>query len=111
MSASTPDPFAPTADTERYLPRAASEAALAELEGALRDGATRILLHGPPGIGKTLLMHVLAKRSLSHFRLAEASYPALPPGDLCRWARAIESARCSYSSMTPTPSHLRRPPT
>jgi MSHA biogenesis protein MshM len=85
VSDSTPDPFAPTADIERYLPRAASELALAQLEGALRDGATRILLHGPPGIGKTLLMRVLEKRAVASFRLAEATYPALPPADLWSW--------------------------
>jgi type II secretory pathway predicted ATPase ExeA len=85
VSESTPAPFAPTADTERYLPRAASERALTELESALRDGATRILLHGPPGIGKTLLVRVLEQRAASSFRLAEATYPALPSADLCSW--------------------------
>jgi general secretion pathway protein A len=85
MSESPSDPFAPIADTERYLPRPASERVLTQLEGALRDGATRVLLHGPPGIGKTLLMRVLEKRAPVSFRVAEASYPALPPADLCRW--------------------------
>lgn len=84
MSASERDPFAPTADPERYVRRAASERALAELERALAEGATRILLHGPPGIGKTLLVRLLATRATS-FRLAEASYPALAPADLCDW--------------------------
>jgi type II secretory pathway predicted ATPase ExeA len=85
VSESARDPFPPTADSDRYVPRAASERALAELRRALGDGATRILLHGPPGIGKTLLARVLQTRSGPDFRFAEASYPALPLTDLCAW--------------------------
>ena len=68
MSEGRRDPFAPTADPERYQPRAASERALAELEQALRNGEVRILLQGPPGIGKTLLVRVLEARVAAGFR-------------------------------------------
>ena len=56
------NPFVQSGDARRYLPRPACEAALAELERALRAGALATLLAGPAGIGKSLLLRVLAHR-------------------------------------------------
>lgn len=80
------DPFSLTANPERYVPRAASERALAELSAAVERGEGAVVLLGPPGIGKTLLLRVLAERLSPRFRTAYLPYPALPPPAACRWA-------------------------
>ena len=72
------DPFAMLTDPDAYLPRPASEQALDELERAVLLHESPVALFGPPGIGKTLLLRVLARRLQGSFRavkpLLEFSY-------------------------------------
>lgn len=80
------DPFPMTADPDAYLGRAASERALAALERAVLEGAGLAAVTGPPGLGKTLLLRVLAQRLAGQARCAYLPYSALPPEGLCAWA-------------------------
>ena len=80
------DPFGVTADPAAYIPRLATERALAALERGIEEGAGPILLCGPAGLGKTLLLHVLAQRLEPRLRTVVLSYAALPPAELCLWA-------------------------
>lgn len=72
--------LAEAADRRRYVPLETSERTLSVLAANLRAGRSPVLLTGPSGIGKTLLLHVLAEREqsgLQRVRLAE-SLPAAP---------------------------------
>ncbi len=80
------DPFALLADPDLYVERPATERALDELERGVLLGEAPVALFGPPGMGKTLLLRVLAKRLAGSFRAAYLPYPLLAPRDLCRWA-------------------------
>ena len=77
------DPFALTCDALRYVPRPASEAALAGLEAALASGRS-CALSGPPGIGKTELLRVLEARLAERVRSVWVPYGALEPADFLR---------------------------
>lgn len=79
------DPFAPTADPAAYIPREATERALAQLEHGFRHGQRVQVLSGPPGAGKTLLAHVLAERLAGDFRALYLPYASLAFGELCGW--------------------------
>jgi type II secretory pathway predicted ATPase ExeA len=79
------DPFAPTADPAAYIPREVTEKALAQLEHGVRHGRRVQVLSGPPGVGKTLLVHVLAERLAGDFRTLYLPYASLDFGELCRW--------------------------
>lgn len=83
MSLPTPDPFGMTADPETYMPRAATERALAELERALLAGEFPVVLTGPPGIGKTLLLRVVQRRLTGRVRCIYIAYAALAPTEFC----------------------------
>jgi type II secretory pathway predicted ATPase ExeA len=79
------DPFASTADAASYLPREATEKALARLEDGFRRGRRVQVLSGPPGLGKTLLLHVLAARLEGEMRSVYLPYASLSWLDLCAW--------------------------
>lgn len=81
-----PDPFALTANLAAYVPRAATERALAELEGAIRTGRNPAALTGPPGLGKTLLLHLVAARLGRELHPVYLPYGALPPYELAALA-------------------------
>ncbi len=83
--ASARDPFASTADAQSYIPREATESALGDLASFLRVGATQIVLRGVPGLGKSLLLKVLAARLEGAMRVVEVPYPSLPPEEIARW--------------------------
>ena len=83
------DPFAVTCDPRLYVPRPASEAALARLEASVDAGAHCCVLSGPPGIGKTLLLRVLATRLAAEVRSVFLPYAALGLDDLCRWVLGL----------------------
>ena len=85
----TPDPFGMTADPEIYMPRAATERALAELERALLAGEFPVALTGPAGIGKTLLLRVAERRLAGRVRCVYVAYGALSPAELCSWVLGL----------------------
>lgn len=76
------DPFALTSDPAAYVARPACEEALAELEDRVRSGPI-VALSGPPGIGKTLLLRVLAQRLAGSLRCVYIPYGALEFRELC----------------------------
>jgi hypothetical protein len=84
-----PDPFAPTSDPRAYVPREATERALRRLEEGLRSGRRVQVLSGPSGIGKTLLLHVLAERLDEEFRCLYLPYVALSWQELCTWVLGL----------------------
>src|SRR5262245_24438306 len=79
------DPFGLTPDTGAYVPRAATEEVLEELLAALRAGPEPVALLGPPGSGKTLLLHLLAERAAPALRGIYLPNAALAPEELCTW--------------------------
>jgi len=82
---SSPDPFADTPNPAFYVPRDASDRALGELlEAASRPDRPAALL-APPGLGKTLLLHLLAARLPPALRAVYVPNPVLAPAELCAW--------------------------
>ena len=79
------DPFPITADPASYQPREATESALQRLEDGFRRGRRVQVLSGPPGLGKTLLLHVLAARLDRDFKTLYLPYVSLAWQDLCAW--------------------------
>jgi len=65
------------------MPRAATERALAELELAMLGGELPVVLTGPPGIGKTLLLRVAERRLAGRLHCVYLAYAALPATELC----------------------------
>jgi AAA domain-containing protein len=63
----TVDPLAPGSDHRLYVPTESGEATLDTLGVGLRMGCSPILVSGPSGIGKTLLLSVLAEREWRSF--------------------------------------------
>lgn len=93
------DPFAPTAHPRAYVPRAATEAALAALASAARSGGSPAALVGPIGMGKTLLLHVLAERLGRELRYVILPHASLSLAELACWALARLGARQSRESV------------
>ena len=81
-----PDPFGPTANPAAYVPCEATEAALFELVQTVRSERRAAAISGPPGLGKTLLLHLLADCLSPRLRFVYIPYAALPPQELCIWA-------------------------
>jgi type II secretory pathway predicted ATPase ExeA len=82
----TPEPFGFTANPATYIPREATERALSQLLDASRGPEWITALTGPPGIGKSLLLHLLATRLEDELHPVFLSYGALTPEDLCAYA-------------------------
>ena len=87
--AALPDPFGLTADPDSYVPRDATERALGALVKTLRDGRRPAALIGPPGLGKTLLLHLAGQRLNDRLRSVYLPYAALPLDELCAWALSL----------------------
>jgi hypothetical protein len=85
----TRDPFAITPDPNVYVPRAATEFARKELLRCACNPAKTAALIGPPGLGKTLLLHLLAKEAPEDLQTVYLPYAALPPEELCGWALGL----------------------
>lgn len=81
------DPFGVTSDTRLYVPRPASEAALAALRDGFAAGRRVLVLSGPAGLGKTMLLHVFAE-SLTGARWVHVPYSALAFEELAHWILA-----------------------
>jgi general secretion pathway protein A len=80
------DPFPTTADPAAYVPRPATERVLADLACRVLASPAPLALTGPIGLGKTLLLRVLAGRLDGGAQAVYLPYPALPPEGLCAWA-------------------------
>jgi general secretion pathway protein A len=87
------EPFGVTADPAAYVPRDATEDALAALARALEAGNGLAALHGPPGIGKSLLLRVLARRVAARLQTVFLPYGALEAGELFAWALGLLDLR------------------
>ncbi len=85
MRAAATDPFADRPDPALYVPREASERALAELLACAGEPDRPAALLAGPGLGKTLLLHLLAMRLPAGLRGVYVPNPALAPADLCAW--------------------------
>jgi type II secretory pathway predicted ATPase ExeA len=82
----TRDPFAITPDPEVYVPRVATETAREQLLRSACNSEKTTALIGPPGLGKTLLLHLLAREVPEDVQTVYLPYAALPPAELCDWA-------------------------
>jgi DNA polymerase III delta prime subunit len=80
------DPLSGHADPRLYVPLDTSERAMAELSACLKRGQSPLLLTGPSGVGKTLLLRALAEREWKSFPRVRFS-PLLPlePEELSEW--------------------------
>jgi len=80
------EPFALTTSPAVYLPRPDTERALDELEEWVENDTTSsIWITGPPGMGKTLLLRVLADRLTDRRLCVYVLYPVLHPKQLATW--------------------------
>ena len=80
--------FALTSDPAAYVPSAERERALEQMTAALEAGAIPCL-EGPTGIGKTLLLQVLARRLGDRFEPIYMPYPMLSAPELCQFALGL----------------------
>ncbi|MCH7645065.1 MAG: AAA family ATPase [Myxococcales bacterium] len=89
----TRDPFGITPDPSVYVPRAATETARKELLRSACNPAKTTALIGPPGLGKTLLLHLLAEDAPEDIKTVYLPYATLPPEELCASAlRLLDSS-------------------
>jgi type II secretory pathway predicted ATPase ExeA len=72
-----------TTDLGAYVPRPESERVAEALQVSLLVGRRIIALTGPRGIGKTMLLHVVARRLQRAFRAVYLPFAALPAPELC----------------------------
>jgi len=80
-----PNPFPAAADVRAYIPRPATEEVLAYLEAKVESGPGWFELCGPGGVGKTLLLRLLADRIRAHARPIWVPFPRLDPRDFACW--------------------------
>ena len=103
------DPFGVSADPARYVPREATERALERLVRAVRDERRSAVLGGIPGIGKTLLLRLLARRLAPELRTVHLPYASMPAPALCAWAMDLLGGSSSYDPVGAVVAHARRP--
>jgi type II secretory pathway predicted ATPase ExeA len=81
-------PFGETANPAEYVPRDATETAIREMESAVRSGRPTALT-APPGLGKSLLLHLLASRLTTGFECLFLPYAAVSLEELCAWTLGL----------------------
>lgn len=86
------DAFALSANPATYVPSPGRERALAQLIAALEAGAVPCL-EGPTGIGKTMLLQLLARRVAGRFAALYLPYPLLTTRELCALAIGLLGRR------------------
>ncbi len=79
------DPFAATSDPSLYVPRQATERALEALADAVWHQGGIAALLGPPGVGKSLLLRVLARRAEDALHCIHVPVPTLDPEGITLW--------------------------
>jgi type II secretory pathway predicted ATPase ExeA len=79
------DPFADVPNPALYVPRDASDRALRDLLECVGRPDRPAALLAPAGLGKTLLLHLLATRLPAALRAVYVPNPVLTPADLCAW--------------------------
>jgi type II secretory pathway predicted ATPase ExeA len=79
------DPFSDNPDPALYVPRDATERALASLLDCVTAPGRHALLLSPPGTGKTLLLHLLETRLPSGLGAVYVPNPVLDPSELSTW--------------------------
>ncbi len=85
----TRDPFGITPDSRVYVPRAATESARKELLRSACNPAKTTAIIGPPGLGKTLLLRLLAEEAPEDIKTVYLPYAALPPEEFCALALGL----------------------
>jgi len=79
VSLPSPDnPFEASVDPRGYVPRAACDEVLDRLERHIRDGVPAILLRGPEGIGKSMLLAILHERMAELRQIAHVAVSPSP---------------------------------
>ena len=93
------DPLSGHADPRLYVPLDTSERALAGISAYLKQGRSPLLLTGPAGIGKTILLRVLADREWKTFpRVRFSPLLSLDPEDLSEWLLRLLFGKLSGGS-------------
>ncbi|MCP5055849.1 MAG: hypothetical protein GY937_03890 [bacterium] len=93
------DPFSVTATADAYVARPATEHTLAALERELAGDAPLLSMIGPPGIGKTQILRVLAGRLTGRFQTLHVAYGSLEPDELERWIAALLGATAGTGAL------------
>jgi type II secretory pathway predicted ATPase ExeA len=106
MAEEPADPFGLASTPSAYVPRAASERALHELDRALRDRRVPALL-GPPGLGKTLLLQRIAARVGHRVRPIYVPYSPLSISELCALALGLAERPPSPDPVAALLNHSR----
>jgi type II secretory pathway predicted ATPase ExeA len=81
--------FRETADSRSYVPRADTESILKQLESVAMQPDRPAGLRASPGMGKSILLRVLAERLAERRRCVFLPYGSLSLPDLCAWALGI----------------------
>jgi len=103
----THDPFAITPDPNVYVPRTATETARKELLRSACNPRKTTALIGPPGLGKTLLLHLLEEEAPEDLQTVYLPYAALPPEELCGWALGLLGLPGTGDSIGALQAHSR----
>ena len=93
MSAAMIDPFQAAPDPALYVPRRASERAVTEFErGLFQTLEAVVVLVGPPGIGKSVVLAEVARRLDGRCTCVTVEFAGLPLPELCKWVlRELEA--------------------
>ena len=86
------NPFRDCADPGNAIPSAACDRTLAALEQAIVDRRNPIVLTGPIGAGKTLLLRRIAKRPPPSIRAVYLPWLNVSGEDLVPWIRGFAGA-------------------
>ena len=81
------DPFPASPQLASYVPLPSREQVAAYVSAKLTEAPGVVELSGPSGVGKSLLMRVLAERLRERFAAIHVPIPTLTPDELATWVR------------------------